>query len=145
MSDADDLAIRTLLSDQDSAWSRGDAAGFSKFMAPDFLAINVQGQNMSGKDVFDRQHAFIFNGFFKGSKMQQAVSTLRYLSPTTAFVETIVHVSNLTNPPPLWPLDAEGRLETRLLQVLDKASGEWEIVAYHNTIVNHRAPPIVSG
>ncbi len=70
-------------------------------MAPDFLAINVQGQDMSGKDVFDRQHAFIFDGFFKGPKMQQGISTLRFLSPTSAFVETIVHVSDLANPPPI--------------------------------------------
>ena len=129
MSDADNLAIEAILSDQSAAWTRGDADGFSKHMAPGFLATNVQGQDMSGKDVIDRQHAFIFNGFFKGSTMQQAVSTLRYLSPTSAYVESIVHVGDLTNPPPVWPLDAEGRLETRLLQVLDKSSGQWAVVA----------------
>ncbi|MEO7504110.1 MAG: SgcJ/EcaC family oxidoreductase [Sphingomicrobium sp.] len=144
MSETDDQAIRRILSDQASAWDRGDAEGFSKHMAPDFVATNVQGQDMSGKAVFDRQHAFIFNGFFKGSTMQQAVATLRLLSPSTAFVEMIVHVGNLTDPPPMWPLDAQGRLETRLLQVLDKSSGQWIVVAYHNTIVNHRAPPIVA-
>ena len=144
MNDADDQAILAILSDQQSAWTRGDAEGFSKHMAPDFIAINVQGQDMSGKGVFDRQHAFIFDGFFKGSTMKQAISTLRYLSPDSAFVETIVHVGDLTNPPPVWPLDAEGRLETRLLQVLKKSGGQWAVVAYHNTIVNHRAPPIVS-
>jgi len=144
MNGTDDRDILEILSDQDRAWARGDAEGFSKHMAADFLAINVQGQDMSGKDVFDRQHAFIFGGFFKGSKMNQAVSTLRYLSPTIAFVETIVHVSDLTNPLPVWPLDAEGRLETRLLQVLNKSGGQWAVVAYHNTIVNHRAPPIIS-
>jgi uncharacterized protein (TIGR02246 family) len=144
MSDADDRAIRAILSDQESAWADGDAEGFSKHMAPDFLATNVQGQNMSGKPAFDRQHAFIFAGVFKGSTMKQAISTLRYLSPASAFVETIVHVGDLTDPPPIWPLDAEGRLETRLLQVLDKSGGQWAVVAYHNTIVNHRAPPIAS-
>ena len=144
MSDTDDEAILAIISDQQSAWSRGDAPGFSKHMAPSFLATNVQGQDMSGKEVFDRQHAFIFNGIFKGSKMSQAISTLRYLSPQSAFVETIVHVSDLKNPPPAWPLDAEGRLETRLLQILAKSDGQWAVVAYHDTIVNHRAPPIVS-
>jgi uncharacterized protein (TIGR02246 family) len=72
MSDTDDQAILAILSDQQSAWTRGDAEGFSKHMAPDFIAINVQGQDMSGKAVFDRQHAFIFDGFFKGSTMKQA-------------------------------------------------------------------------
>lgn len=144
MSDTDDHAILAILADQQSAWTRGDAEGFSKHMAPDFIAINVQGQDMSGKGVFDRQHAFIFDGFFKGSTMKQAISTLRYLSPDSAFVETIVHVGDLTNPAPVWPLDAEGRLETRLLQVLEKSDGQWAVVAYHNTIVNHRAPPIIS-
>ncbi len=144
MSETDDQAIRAILSDQKSAWTRGDVEGFSNHMAPDFIAINVQGQDMSGRSVFDRQHAFIFEGLFKGSTMKQEISTLRYLSPDSAFVETIVHVGDLTNPPPVWPLDPEGRLETRLLQVLEKSGGQWTVVAYHNTIVNHRAPPIVS-
>lgn len=99
---------------------------------------------MSGKPAFDRQHEFIFSGFFKGSKMTQTIDTLRQLSENTAFVETIVHVSELTDPPGVWPLDPEGRLETRLLQVLEKSNGTWSVVAYHNTIVNHRAPPIVA-
>ena len=144
MSDKDDLVIGAMLRDQDSAWSRGDAVGFSKHMADSFLATNVQGQSMSGKAVFDRQHEFIFGGFFKGSKMTQTIDTLKYLSEKTAFVETIVHVGNLTDPPAMWPLDSQGRLETRLLQVLAKSGGRWSVVAYHNTIVNHRAPPIVN-
>ncbi|WP_321324435.1 SgcJ/EcaC family oxidoreductase [uncultured Parasphingorhabdus sp.] len=143
MNEKDDLAISSMLLDQDSAWSRGDATGFSKHMADGFLATNVQGQSMSGKAVFDRQHEFIFGGFFKGSKMTQTIDTLKYLTETTAFVETTVHVSNLTDPPAMWPLDSQGQLETRLLQVLEKSGGTWSVVAYHNTIVNHRAPPIV--
>ena len=99
---------------------------------------------MSGKAVFDRQHEFIFDGFFTGSKMTQTIDTLRYLSKKTAFVETIVHVGNLTVPPAMWPLDSEGRLETRLLQVFEKSGGRWSVVAFHNTIVNHCAPPMVS-
>ncbi len=144
MNEADDREIRAILMDQDDAWTRGDAAGFSKHMATGFLATNVQGQSMSGKLVFDRQHKFIFGGFFKGSKMSQTIDTLRQLSENTAFVETIVHVSEFTDPPAVWPLDPEGRLETRLLQVFEKSNGTWLVVAYHNTIVNHRAPPIVA-
>ena len=139
----DDLAISSILLDQDEAWTRGDAAGFSKHMADGFSATNVQGQSMSGKAVFDRQHEFIFGGFFKGSKMSQTIDTIKYLSKTAACVETIVHISNLTDPPAMWPLDPEGRLETRLLQVLEKSGGAWSVAAYHNTIVNHRTPPIV--
>ncbi|MEO6198980.1 MAG: SgcJ/EcaC family oxidoreductase [Sphingomicrobium sp.] len=142
MSDVDDRAIRAILSDQEIAWANGDAQGFSKHMVPDFLAINVHGQDMSGKDVFDRQHAHIFDTIYKGSKIRQEVATLRYLSPTSAFIETVLQVSDLTDPPSIWPLDSNGRLETRLLQVLEKSSGQWAVVAYHNTIVNHRAPPI---
>jgi len=144
MSEADEVAIRAILADQDSAWTRGDAAGFSGHMADNFLATNVQGQSMSGKELFDRQHAFIFGGFFKGSRMTQTIETLRYMSDTTAFVETLVKVSKLTYPPAFWPLDPEGRLETRLLQILEKSSGSWSIIAYHNVIVNHRAPPLAA-
>ena len=142
MRDDPDSAIRAILSDQETAWGCGDAADFSKHMAGDVLATNLQGQDMSGLDAFNRNHAFIFESFFKGSRMQQAVSAMRYLSPTTVLVETIVHISDMTDPPPALSLDATGRLETRLLQVLNKSGDRWVVVAFHNTMVNHRAPPI---
>jgi uncharacterized protein (TIGR02246 family) len=142
MSEADDLAIGRILADQENAWAAGDARGFSKHMADEFLATNVQGQSISGKERFDRAHEFIFGSFYRGSKMTQTIGTLRYTSDTTACVETVVKVSDLTDPLPIWPLDSEGRLETRLLQVLTKSAGSWSVVAYHNTIVNHRAPPL---
>jgi uncharacterized protein (TIGR02246 family) len=144
MNQETERAISAILRDQENAWKRGDARAFSQHMADGFLAINVQGQTMSGKEVFDRQHAFIFGGIFKGSTMSQTIDTLRQLSENTAFVETVVHVSDLIDPPPVWPLDPEGRLETRLLQVFEKAAGKWSVIAYHNTIVNHRAPPVVA-
>lgn len=73
--------------------------------------------------------------------MVQTIDTLKQLSENTAFVETIVHVREFTDPPAVWPLDSEGRLETRLLQVIEKSNDTWFVVAYHNTVGNHRAPP----
>jgi ketosteroid isomerase-like protein len=42
--------------------------------------------------------------------------------------------------PPGTQVDANGRLRTRLLQVLKKDGGEWKIVVYHNVDVKPGVP-----
>lgn len=139
----DEATIRNILAAEDQAWSRGDAAGFSQHLASNCIATNVQGQSMSGKELFLRQHVMIFATFFKGTTLTQTMLTLRFLGDTVAIVESLCIVAGLTNPPAIMPLDPEGRLQTRMLQVFEKAGDNWSIVAYHNTAVNHRAPRLV--
>jgi hypothetical protein len=42
-----------------------------------------------------------------------------------------MQIRAIANSPGL-QLDTKGRLRTRLLQVMAKRSGEWQIVVYHN-------------
>ena len=108
ISTTDEETIRGILAGEDQAWSRGDAAGFSQHLAPNCIATNVQGQSMSGKDLFLRQHAMIFATFFKGTTLTQTMLTFRFLGATVAIVESICMVAGWTNPPAVVPLDPEG-------------------------------------
>jgi uncharacterized protein (TIGR02246 family) len=140
----DEAAIRDILDGEEDAWNRGDAAGYSQHIAQDCIATNVQGQAMSGKDLFLRQHSRIFATLFTGTTLTQSIVAFRFLGPDVAVVESLCTVTGLASPPPFLPLDAEGRLQTRLLHVLEKTGDHWSTVVYHNTTINHRAPPLAA-
>jgi hypothetical protein len=61
----------------------------------------------------------------------QEIVSLRFIRPDVAIAETLTWISGFSKagPPPGTQLDANGRLRTRLLQLLKKDGGDWKIVA----------------
>src|SRR3954447_18450784 len=87
----------------------------------------------TGKQAFQDLHEVIFKGPFRGTTLQLQVVSLRFITSDVAVCEVLEWVSGFKNgPPPGLRLDTKGRLQTRLLQVMAKRSGDWEIVVYHN-------------
>lgn len=136
----DETAIKQLLDDQVSAWNAGDAEAFSRGFAPEGTFTNILGQFMIGYEGFLRQHEFVFRTFFEGTTLLQEITSLQLVDPNVAIVETLTAVSGMTQPPPGATFDSEGRLRTRLLQVLARRGEKWEIVTYHNVAVNPNVP-----
>jgi uncharacterized protein (TIGR02246 family) len=135
-SKSDEDAIHKILDNEITTWNLGDADGYSKDFAADGTFTNVRGQFFSGRGAYRDRHEVIFKGPFHGTKLQLQVVSLRFLAPETAICETLEWVSDFQNgAPPNLHLDSKGRLRTRLLQVMTKRSGEWEIVVYHNVDV----------
>jgi hypothetical protein len=66
---------------------------------------------------------------------QSDIVSLKFVRPNVAIVESLQTVSGFQKVLPGTSADAEGRLRTRLLQVLVKDGGEWKIAAYHNVDV----------
>jgi len=65
--------------------------------------------------------------------LQLQVVPIRFLTPDVAVCETLAWASGFkSGAPPGLHLDTKGRLRARLLQVMAKRSGEWQIVVYHN-------------
>jgi len=128
-----DEAIRAILDDEITTWNHGDTDGYSKHFAPDGTFTNVIGMFFTGRQAFRERHEIIFKGPFRGTNLQLQVVSLRFLTSDVAICETLTWVSGFkSGAPPGLRLDAKGRLRTRLLQVMAKRSGEWQIVVYHN-------------
>jgi uncharacterized protein (TIGR02246 family) len=129
----DEDAIRSILADEITTWNQGDADGYSRHFAADGTFTNVRGMSFTGRQAYRDRHEIIFKGPMRGTKLQIQVVSLRFLTLDVAICETLTWVSDFKNgaPPNLY-LDTKGRLRTRLLQVMEKRSGEWQIVAYHN-------------
>src|SRR5215469_14925648 len=129
----DENAIHSLLDDEVSSWNQGDTDGYSKHFAADGTFTNVPGMFFTGRQAFRDRHEFIFKGPFRGTMLQAQVVSLRFLTADVAVCEALEWVSGFTSgAPPGLHLDAKGRLRTRLLQVMTKRNGEWQIVVYHN-------------
>jgi uncharacterized protein (TIGR02246 family) len=142
-SKTDEDAIRRILDDEITTWKQGDTDGYSKHFATDGTFTNVMGMFFTGRQAFRDRHDFIFKGPFRGTTLQAQVVSLRFLTSDVAVCEALEWVSGFTNGAPNGVhLDAKGRLRTRLLQVMAKRSGEWQIVVYHNVDIkpNVEAP-----
>jgi len=129
----DEGAIRKILDDEITTWKQGDTDGYSKHFAADGTFTNVMGMFFTGRQAFRDRHEFIFKGPFRGTVLQAQVVSLRFLTADVAVCEVLEWVSGFkSGAPPGLHLDPKGRLRTRLLQVMAKRGGEWQIVVYHN-------------
>jgi len=137
---ADTAAIRAVVQDEITAWDHGDAAAYSRRIATDATFTNIRGQFFTGRAAFQQQHAAIFAGIFQHTTLQQDIVSLRFVTPDVAVVEVLTAVSGVTHARPGMTFDHQGRLRTRLLQVLARQGREWNIVAYHNVDVEPGVP-----
>ena len=138
----DETAIRRILDNEVATWNKGDTDGYSRDFATDGTFTNIRGMFFTGHQEFRDRHEAIFKGEFRGTSLEQEVVSLRFIRPDVAIAETLTWVSGFSNagPPPGTLVDANGRLRTRLLQVLKKDGAEWKIVVYHNVDVKPGVP-----
>lgn len=138
--ESDEATIQQIVKDQVSAWNRGDAAAYSRQFATDGTFTNIRGQFFMGHEAFLKQHEVIFQGIFKHTTLQQDIVSLKFIRADVAIVETLTSVSGVAQTSPGTTMDSQGRLRTRLLQVIEKRGKEWKIVAYHNVDVKPGVP-----
>lgn len=136
----DTTALKAILVGQEEAWRAGDAAAFARSAAAAIVFTNVVGLFSVGRDPFEAQHRHIFETFYKGSALQQFIEQISFVQPDVAIVNTRTKVTGFgTLPPVLQVQTVDGALTTRLEQVLVRTNDAWQVVAFHNTIVNPRA------
>lgn len=132
--------VFAVIRDENEGWNAGDVELYSRSIADSVTFTNIRGEHYLGRDEFVRQHTFIFKSFFRGTTLEQQVISLQFLGPHVALVDTMASVTGMSNPLPYMQLDAQGRLRTRLLQVLAKQDGEWKVIAYHNVDIKPGVP-----
>ncbi len=137
---ADQTAIRNIIQDETNAWNNGDAAAYSRHFAPGGTCTTIRGVFLTGQAAFLKVHEQIFQGMFKHSTLKQDVVSLEFFGQNTAVVEVLTSLSGMAQTPPGTLPDAQGRLRTRLLQVMVRQDGEWKVVVYHNVDVKPGVP-----
>ncbi len=136
----DETAVRNIVQEEATAWTRGDAAAYSRHFAEDGLFTNILGQFFTGHAAFLKRHEELFKGPFRGTTLHHDVVSLRFLRPDVAMVDVLTSVTGFEKLAPGVSTDKKGRLRTRLLQVLVNKNGDWKIVNYHNVDVKSQTP-----
>ncbi len=129
---ADEIAIRKIIRDEVEAWNAGDAKAYSRHFGPDGTFTNIYGVVFEGHEAFEQRHAATFSTFFKGTKRQEKVRRIRFVTPDVAVVDVDTEVRGFGKMPIGVTIPADGVLRTRLQQVLVKRRSAWWIEAYHN-------------
>ena len=124
-----------VLAEQDAAWTAGDAAGFAARVLPDAVFTNIFGQQFTGREAFERQHAFIFSSIYSGSRLKQTIAHARQLAEGVAVVDAECEVHGAKVLPP-WYDSEDGVLRTRVLQIFVRHPEGWRVAAFHNVVVN---------
>jgi uncharacterized protein (TIGR02246 family) len=137
---SDTTAVRNIVRGEIETWNKGDAVGYSRDFAAAGTFTNIRGQFFTGYPGSLKQHEVIFQGIFKHSTLKQDVVSLRFIRPDVAIVETVTTVAGATQSPVGVTRDDQGRIRTRLLQVVAKEDGVWKIVTYHNVDVKPGIP-----
>jgi uncharacterized protein (TIGR02246 family) len=136
----DENAIRKIVQEEASAWTRGDATAYSLHFADDGAFTNILGEFSTGHAVFLKHHEYLFQGPYRGTTLHHDIVSLKFPRPEVAVVEVLTSVTGFHRLAPGLATDAKGRLRTRLLQVLVKDQGQWKIVTYHNVDVKAQTP-----
>jgi uncharacterized protein (TIGR02246 family) len=132
---SDEARIREIIAGQVAAWNAADAKAFSASFAENGSFTNIRGTVFYGHRAFEDRHVEIFRTFFKGSKLAMSPTKIRFVRPDVAIVDIATEVSGLRAAPPGVTRASDGRIHTRLQQVLVKSDGEWLVESYHNVDV----------
>jgi len=132
MTTTDEAAIQQLMTGLTDAWNRGDASAFGERYRPDGTFTNVNGTFHVGRDEFNRRHAEVFAGPFKGTTLSLTPRLTRFVRPDVAIIDVDAGLSGCRIKPPGIQADPDGTLHTCLLLVLVNEADSWWIAAYHN-------------
>ena len=125
--------ILDLVNGRMAAWAAKDPAAYAAAFAADLQFINPAGVLFSGRDAFRALHVVLFNGPFAGSTLTLTVRDIQFLPGTVAIVYLDLLLTGFAFLPPGTNPQADGALHARVTWVVEKRSGEWQIVFMQNT------------
>ena len=127
-------SIIQILNEQASGWNEGNAGLYANAFSEDGCFTNIFGMFFTGHQSFLQKHDMILKNVFKNSTFEYKLVRLQFPVDDVAVVETLLIVSgfNKTGAFNLIHTDKDGRMFTRLVQVMVKKMNGWKIVSYHN-------------
>lgn len=131
----DEGEIRRIVAEQVAGWNRGDAHAWSANCEPGVGFTNILGMRWDTQAGFETRHAEMFRGVFANSQLLVEIERLQFPAANLAIVELLITLTGFRALPPGIRATVEGKLLTRMLEVLTKRDGRWRIAACHNTAV----------
>ncbi|MGA7930402.1 MAG: SgcJ/EcaC family oxidoreductase [Candidatus Sulfotelmatobacter sp.] len=134
---SDRAAIRQTVMRLQEAWNRHDMKAFANLFAEDADFVNVAGAWWKGRAEIEQKHRASHTTIFRDSTLSVEEVDVRFLTPDIA----IAHVLTALVGQKIADGTVVSPRRALLTQVLQKQSGDWMIVASHNTDVRPPTPP----
>ncbi len=130
----DETLLHELVAKLEAAWNASDSIAWAAQFAEDADFIHILGGHFNGHTAIERGHRTIFDTIYKGSHNQLNVEKVRFVRPDVALVFIRTNLK--------WYLDgAEQEVQARPTLVAQKKdNGQWEIVAFQNTLITPGGP-----
>ncbi len=108
------------------AWNAGDGAGFARCFTTDAHFVSIFASHIVGREAVAKQHQFIFDSIYRGSRNAFSILEARALADTVV----LAHIAADLRVPD-GPLAGEIKALASAVFVRDDA--DWLIASFHNT------------
>jgi len=127
---ADPAAIaETILRQAAQAWNEGDGTAFGALFADESDFVDIRGGHHRGDGAhIGRGHQALFDSIYAGSTVRFRLDVARLLAHGC-----VIAVATSTLDAPHGPL--RGVNHSRITMLLAAQDGDWDITAFHNTLV----------
>jgi uncharacterized protein (TIGR02246 family) len=124
--------VERIANSMTDAWNAGDAAAFARCFTTNSDFVNIFAWHVIGREAVAKQHQFIFESIYRGSRNAFSVVDVRELAANV----TLAHIAaDLTVP--AGPLT--GNVRTLASAVFVRDDVGWLIKSFHNT--REQEPP----
>jgi uncharacterized protein (TIGR02246 family) len=131
----DEARLRQVISEQESAWNRGNAQDYCARFQANGAFTALTGTTYDSRDAFQARVTATLAGVFSGSTISYKVRNVRFVRPDVAIVNVDTETSAFKALPPGVQASADGKFRTSTLQLMVKERGEWWVAAFHNVDV----------
>jgi uncharacterized protein (TIGR02246 family) len=126
---ADAAAIaQAIMQRLEHAWNRADGAAFGEPFSADADFVAIRGDLHAGRDAIAAGHQQILDTIYAGSTVRYQVLRTRELDDRVALAHTRCTINAPSGP-------LAGEHASTITIVLVKHDGEYEIAAFHNTLI----------
>lgn len=138
-------AVRDLLLALPEAWNARDAAAWVASFGEESDFTNILGMHFADRAANEARHARLFETIFARSTLSAGVLSVRQVGQTGAVAELELTLVGYDRLPPGIEETEPGVLRTRLITVLERRGGAWEVVAAQNTAILPAAAAAAGG
>ena len=130
--DDNEPRIRKIIQEQESAWNAGSARRYCTRIRMDASLTNFLG-GVDGREAIEGRMSEMF-AVFKNTRISMKIQQIRF-EGNVALVEIDTEVNALKTSPPGLRVSADGKLRTRLLEVMVNERDTWSVLALHDVDV----------
>ena len=129
---ADEQALYALFQQMIDGWNRGNGQAYAAPFTEDADYVIIDGSRSKGRATIAFGHQYIFDTFYKGTKMEGQVKDIRFLSSDIA----LLHAEGVLQ----LPEQAGGASEqpSMMTIVAIRQADRWGFTAFQNTRIEKR-------